>query len=109
MTEDRHLAEGPKDGAHAVPDRPAPFRVRAHIPSRPLWLCRVCACPWPCATARLTLKAEYADNHVALSIYLGSAMHEAVADLYRLNPDTAPDPATMFGRFLGWAPPRPPT
>jgi hypothetical protein len=36
-------------------------------------------------------------------------MHEAVADLYRLNPDTAPDPATMFGRFLGWAPPRPPT
>jgi hypothetical protein len=109
MTDDRHLPQGPEDAADAAPDRPAAARVRPHIPLRPLWLCRVCACPWPCATARLTLRAEYADDHVALSIYLGSAMHEAIADIYRLNPDTAPDPATLFARFLGWASPRGPT
>jgi hypothetical protein len=73
---------------------------------RPLWLCRRCAAPWPCATARLALTCEYADDRVALSIYLCAALHEATADLYRLNPNDAPDPRALFDRFLGWAPPR---
>jgi hypothetical protein len=84
-----------------------PARVRPHVPIRPLWLCRVCAAPWPCATARLTLLAEYADSHVALSIYLAGMLYDAIDDLYRLNPHDAPAPGALFDRFLGWAPPRP--
>lgn len=79
--------------------------ARPRLPLRPLWLCRVCAAPWPCATARLTLVREYAGDHVALAIYLCTVLHEATADLYRLHPDDAPGPAALFDRFLGWARP----
>lgn len=72
---------------------------------RPLWICRTCASPWPCATARLTLTAEYADR-VALCIYLAGMLHSAIDDLYRLNPPASPDPTGLFDRFLGWASPR---
>ncbi|RIV32656.1 hypothetical protein [Micromonospora radicis] len=71
---------------------------------RPLWLCRVCAAPWPCATARLALVAEYAHDRVALSVYLCTVLHDATADLCRLNPADRPDPATLFARFLAWVP-----
>ncbi|NGM14703.1 hypothetical protein [Verrucosispora sioxanthis] len=81
---------------------------RAHLPLRPLWLCRVCAAPWPCAAARLDLVAEYADDRIALSVYLCAVLHEAAADLYRLNPQDGPDPAALFARFLAWAPRRRP-
>lgn len=79
---------------------------RAHLPLRPLWLCRVCAAPWPCATARLTLLREYADARVTLLIYLATLLHEAVDDLYALNPDDGPTPEQLFARFIGWARPR---
>ncbi|MEU8375486.1 hypothetical protein AB0C22_20475 [Micromonospora sp. NPDC048894] len=83
---------------------------RPHLPLRPLWLCRVCAAPWPCGAARLTLVSEYAHDRVALNIYLCTVLHDAAADLYRLYPDTGPDPATLFARFLAWVPrARPPT
>lgn len=78
--------------------------ARPHLPLRPLWLCRVCAAPWPCAAARLGLVAEYADDRIALSIYLCAVLHEAAADLYRLNPQDGPDPAALFARFLAWVP-----
>jgi hypothetical protein len=71
---------------------------------RPLWLCRVCAAPWPCADARLDLVTEYAHDRVALSIFLCAVLHEAAADLYRLNPQDGPDPAVFFARFLAWVP-----
>ncbi|MEU1605287.1 hypothetical protein [Micromonospora matsumotoense] len=74
------------------------------MPLRPLWLCRVCAAPWPCGAARLTLVSEYAHDRVALNIYLCTVLHDAAADLYRLHPDTGPDPATLFARFLAWVP-----
>jgi len=78
-----------------------------HTPLRPTWLCRACAAPWPCLTARSLLVVEYTDNRVGLSVYLGSALYAAIDDLYRLNPNPGPDPAAMFHRFLGWAaPPR---
>lgn len=54
--------------------------------------------------ARLALVAEYAHDRVALSVYLCTVLHEATADLYRLNPHDGPDPAALFARFLAWAP-----
>jgi hypothetical protein len=33
-------------------------------------------------------------------------MHEALADLLKLNPDTAPTAEATFTRFLAWAAPR---
>ncbi|MEU1888450.1 hypothetical protein [Micromonospora sp. WMMD987] len=83
---------------------------RRHLPLRPLWLCRVCAGPWPCGTARLALVAEYAHDRAALHVHLCAVLHDAAADLYRLHPDTGPDPAALFTRFLAWVPrTRPPT
>ncbi|MEO3781362.1 hypothetical protein ABGB16_32145 [Micromonospora sp. B11E3] len=76
---------------------------RPHLPIRPLWLCRACAAPWPCATARLTLLHEYARDRVALLVYLGGQLHDAADELYRLNPHDGPEPAQLFDRFLGWA------
>jgi hypothetical protein len=78
-----------------------------HTALRPLWLCRRCGQPWPCATARLTLKAEYAEDRVGLCVYLSAVLHEAVADLYRLNPHDMPTPEALFTRFIAWAPRRP--
>ncbi|MEV0723265.1 hypothetical protein AB0I37_10880 [Micromonospora purpureochromogenes] len=80
---------------------------RPHLPIRPLWLCRVCAAPWPCATARLTLLREYAHDRVALLVYLGGLLHDAAGQLHTLNPHDAPEPAQLFDRFLGWALRRP--
>ncbi len=77
-------------------------RVRPHSPMRPLWLCRVCAAPWPCSPARLTLGREYAGDRLALSVYMTGRLHDAVADLYRLNPNPGPDLTELFDRFLGW-------
>ncbi|MEO3775556.1 hypothetical protein ABGB16_01640 [Micromonospora sp. B11E3] len=76
---------------------------RPHQPIRPLWLCRTCAAPWPCATARLALLREYADDRVALLVYLGGQLHDAADELYRLNPHDGPEPRQLFDRFLGWA------
>ncbi|WP_405426117.1 hypothetical protein [Micromonospora sp. NBC_00617] len=45
---------------------------------------------------------------MALSIYMASQLFDAAADLCRLNPDPAPDPAELFARFLAWTA-RPPT
>ncbi len=93
--------------APPAPNRPPWAQARAarpHLPLRPLWLCRVCAAPWPCATARLTLIAEYAHDRIALSVYLCAVLHEAAADLDRLDPDEGPTPAALFARFLAWVP-----
>lgn len=82
-------------------------RVHQHLPRRPLWLCRVCSAAWPCATARMLLRVEYAGNAVALSVYLAGQLFDATADLIKLNPSPAPSPADLFDRFLAWAAQRP--
>ena len=69
---------------------------------RPLWLCRVCAGPWPCQPARLLLLLEYRRDRVALSIYMASCLFDAAADLLRLNPDPGPRPDELFHRFVAW-------
>jgi hypothetical protein len=83
-----------------------PAGVRPHLPLRPLWLCRICGTPWPCATARLKLKSEYGDDRTGLSVYLCSVMHEAIADSHRLDPQDPLDPNAVFERFVAWAKPR---
>lgn len=80
--------------------------VRPHVPQRPIWLCRVCARPWPCPVARTRLTIEYAADQVALHVNLGIMLQDAIDDLYRLNPSPGPDPSTMYDRFLAWAKPR---
>lgn len=67
-----------------------PLQQRQHLPLRPLWICRICAAPWPCAPARLSLRRKYAHDLVSLAIYLSTVLHEAAADLYRLSPNPAP-------------------
>ncbi|TDB73059.1 hypothetical protein E1182_21905 [Micromonospora sp. KC721] len=76
---------------------------RPHLPLRPLWLCRSCGTPWPCASARLALLREYAHDRVALLVYLGGLLHDAAGELHRLHPHDGPEPRQLFGRFLGWA------
>jgi len=80
-------------------------RPRAHLPQRPLWLCRVCAGPWPCGEARLALIRNHGDDMTYLRIYLASQMLDAIRDLVRLNPHEAPTPEATFARFLSWAAP----
>lgn len=75
----------------------------AHLPLRPLWLCRVCAAPWPCAVARLSLLREYAHDRVGLLVHLSERLHEAAGELHTLNPYDGPTPGQLFARFLGWA------
>ncbi|MFC0503826.1 hypothetical protein [Micromonospora costi] len=96
----RHHGSPPAPPRPASPDR----RDRPHVALRPIWLCRVCAAPWPCGTARLELRREYVTDPVALRIYLCTLLHDAVADLYQLNPHDGPDPRDLFRRFLAWAP-----
>lgn len=86
-----------------------PVVTGAHLPLRPLWLCRACAAPWPCAPARLALLREYAEDRVALLVYLGGLLHDAAGHLHTLHPEDGPDPGQLFTRFLGWAIPRRPT
>ncbi|MFG1677058.1 hypothetical protein [Micromonospora sp. NPDC049282] len=81
--------------------RPRPA-VRPHIPSRPLWLCRICAAPWPCQPARLLLLVEYRTDRAALSIYMAGCLFDATADLLTLNPNPGPSPKDLFDRFVAW-------
>ncbi|MET8066770.1 hypothetical protein [Micromonospora sp. NPDC005211] len=82
--------------------------TRPHLPMRPLWICKRCAHPWPCAEARLALLAEYAGDRLALSVYLCGQLYDAARELHRLNPYEAPSPQALFARFVGWAPSRSP-
>ncbi|MBY8871217.1 hypothetical protein K7640_05070 [Micromonospora sp. PLK6-60] len=69
---------------------------------RPLWLCRVCAGPWPCQPARLLLLLEYRRDRVGLSVYLAGCLFDAAGDLLKLNAKPEPSPAELFDRFLAW-------
>ncbi|OKI64319.1 hypothetical protein [Micromonospora sp. CB01531] len=73
-----------------------------HLPLRPLWLCRACGQPWPCGRAKLDLLGSYQGSRLNLLVYLAGLLHEAIDDLYRLNPSTGGDVRDLFDRFLGW-------
>lgn len=73
---------------------------RDHIPIPRLWICRNCAGPWPCGTARLNLLREFTNDRIGLCVYLASQYATAVDDLYPTHP------ALIYGRFVGWVPRR---
>jgi hypothetical protein len=89
-----------------VTQPPPTSRPRAHLPRRPLWLCRACAHPWPCGQAKLDLLREFAADTSRLRVHLTDQMHAALTDLHALNPHQMPSPADIFARFLAWAAPR---
>ncbi|MGN9777845.1 hypothetical protein ACTMS0_19090 [Micromonospora sp. H33] len=76
--------------------------VHQHLPSRPLWLCRVCTAAWPCPVVRMLLRTQFEGNRVALSIYMAGQLFDATADLTKLYPNSAPSPEALFDRFLAW-------
>ena len=78
--------------------------LRAHTPIRPLWLCRVCAAPWPCGEARLALLHRWQGDRTGLAHHLTGMYREALSDLTTLNPHDGPSPAEIFRRFLTWPP-----
>ncbi|MFI5837542.1 hypothetical protein ACIA5A_28075 [Micromonospora sp. NPDC051300] len=95
----------PMPGPGPRPDRPRAYGTAVpHTPVRPSWACRADGEPWPCAHARLALKAEYDRNLAALTIYLAGLLFEAMRDFYHLNPHDGPSPQQMYQRFLGWSP-----
>lgn len=75
--------------------------LRRHVASRPTWRCRACTAPWPCRPARVGLRIDYADDPVALSIYLGLLMRDAIADRIDTDPENV-TPGEFHVRFIGW-------
>lgn len=79
---------------------------RPHLSQRPIWLCRVCGAEWPCLTARTLLPIDHYADPLTLHAYLATMLQAALEDLHQLNPESGPDPARMYARFLGWVRPR---
>jgi hypothetical protein len=73
--------------------------VTLHAPTRPTWLCTGCGAPWPCATRRQQLQADYREAHLALGLYLASCLVDAAADF------PAEPAGDLYNRFLRWAVP----
>ncbi|MFC4017626.1 hypothetical protein ACFOW4_06675 [Micromonospora sp. GCM10011542] len=105
---------GRRDEAARVPPgggRPSaagdlPAWLAPHRPLQPLWVCAGCGDPWPCAVARLLLRARYEPDRVPLYILLAGVFAKAARDLYTLNPYDTPRPQALFTRFVDWADPR---
>lgn len=71
-----------------------------HEGERPVWDCRVCGQPWPCATAKVELSEQYQSFPHGLSVYVGSCLVEAIDDFAAVTRGPVPD---LYERFLGWA------
>jgi len=71
-----------------------------HLHERPLWDCRVCKQPWPCANAKAGLLAEFNTFPSVLAIYLSAQMYDALSDLTSHGQTPPPD---LYERFLSWA------
>lgn len=74
--------------------------LNRHQPMRPMWRCRVCAAPWPCQPARISLLNQYNRRLVDLCQYLAGQYLKAIEDLIRVNPNHLP--SNLHLRFLGW-------
>jgi hypothetical protein len=74
--------------------------VSAHNAIARTWICTGCGEPWPCATRRRQLLAQYADAEVSLSLLLAAAMIEAAGEPGGVLRDV---PAgDLYARFIGW-------
>lgn len=69
-----------------------------HGPTLPLWTCAGCSLPWPCATRRRELLAQYEEAPVSLALYMGSCFVAAAQDM---GWATA---GSLHRRFMGWLP-----
>lgn len=72
--------------------------MTTHGPVLPVWTCGGCALPWPCATRRRELSAEFDRTPASLALYMTSCFTSASQDLM-----WAPA-GTLHQRFLGWLP-----
>ncbi|WP_025617686.1 hypothetical protein [Salinispora cortesiana] len=99
-----HQMPQPRLGPHPQHPRRRPGARVPHTPLRPRWTCRAWCQQWPCAQARLLLKAEREGRMASLAIYLAGLMYEAMHDLYCLNPNDGPSPRALFERFVAWNP-----
>nr|MDT0662917.1 hypothetical protein [Micromonospora sp. DSM 115978] len=70
--------------------------MSSHGPVVPGWDCAGCGMPWPCATRRQELRAEYERAPVSLSLYLSSHLVRAMSDL------AGTDAGVLHRRFVGW-------
>jgi hypothetical protein len=70
-----------------------------HVGQRPNWDCRVCAQPWPCAIAKVELRAEFRNFPSVLNIYMTAQMYDAASDFMAHG---AGLPADLYERFLSW-------
>lgn len=68
----------------------------AHVPERPSWACAACGLPWPCATARVALKSESADNPTHVAMLMWDYL-EAYARDFGAGPLIG-----AFDRFIRW-------
>lgn len=84
---------------------PPHARRRPHVPTRPRYLCRTCAAPWPCQPARLHLLYAYRGARADLLAHLAVHLHRALLDLLAISPNL--DPVALSARFLGWVPGKP--
>ncbi|MER6757622.1 hypothetical protein ABT235_25950 [Micromonospora echinofusca] len=64
----------------------------------PSWTCRTCVgeVGWPCSPARTRLAEMYPGDWVGLSIYMGSLLIVALAEM------PATPPAELHERFVSW-------
>lgn len=70
--------------------------MSTHGPVLPIWSCGGCGGPWPCATRRRELRAEFDGAPASLAIYMGSYLVWAAEDLVWV-------PAgRLHERFVGW-------
>ncbi len=67
-----------------------------HLPCRPAWTCADCGADWPCEPARTDLSREYANDPVALGVYMLAQLEDAAGDL-----PTAPV-MQLHVRFVSW-------
>jgi hypothetical protein len=72
--------------------------VNRHMPVRPAWTCVADDQPWPCPSARVHLRAEYAGDRSALAVYMSQQLMTAAVDIA----DRQPLPPDLFDRFLAW-------
>ena len=70
-----------------------------HLHSRPTWDCRACGQPWPCASAKAGLAAEFVGFPSVLAVYMNAQMHDAFRDLTAHGEAAPPD---LYDRFLSW-------
>ena len=76
-----------------------PRQPSEHIAARPMWICRACEHPWPCADAKADLLHEFRNFPSVLAIYMSAQMHVAMEDLAARH---GSPPGDLFERFMSW-------